>query len=325
MLKRTFISVLLAVLFWGLLTPYSYGQKYPSKPVEIIVPFTAGAPMDIVSRLVAETAPKYLGQPIVVINKPGAAGSIAAGDIISSKPDGYKFFHSSNLFFSMTTKTQKIPFDPKSISPLVNFSEYIEGVVVRSDSPWKTFNDLLDYARKNPGKLRWAHVGRGMFEHVVLLVILRKAGLETIDIPYKGAPEKVAALLGGHLDASTISYGTAREHLKSGAVRLLMVFSNRRYSILPDIPCADELGFPEAGGFKVLFGYYIHKDTPEEIKKTLMDVLKKTFDDPGFKREFEKLGDEPRFGGPEFMMESIKKTEDLSVPVLKELGLYVEK
>jgi len=300
------------------------GKDFPTKSVEIVVPFASGSPQDIMSRLVAETAPKYLGQPIVVVNKPGAGGSIAAADVISSKPDGYKLYCGINNFFALTTKTQKIPFDASHLIPLVNFIEYKSGMCVSGSSPWKNLNDLLDYGRKNPGKLRWGHSGRGIKEHIVGSLIFRKAGVEAIDIPYPGGvPQKTAALLGGHIDASAMTYGTVKDLVRAGKMRFLLVIRDQRYSDPSDVPSAAELGFPEVGRLLTCSGFFIHKDTPEEIKKTLFDVFKKIYDDPEFSKKFKELGDEPRFGGPEFLAETIRRSEELGVPMLKELGLYV--
>jgi tripartite-type tricarboxylate transporter receptor subunit TctC len=113
--------------------------------------------------------------------------------------------------------------------------------------------------------------------------------------------------------------------VKVGSLRYLVSYSDRRYSDLPNVPCTTELGFIEPGKLPTLFGFYAHKDTPEKIKETLVDVFKKTYEDPEFGKTIEKLGEEPKFGGPEFVKESIKKAEEVGVPVLKELGLYVGK
>jgi len=171
--------------------------------------------------------------------------------------------------------------------------------------------------------LKWAHSGRGIQEHVAGSFIFKRAGVEAIDVPYKGIPEKVTALLGGHVDASAMTYGTIKDHVRAGKIRFLAVISERRYSDLPDALSVVELGFPEVAELKVLSGFFIHKDTPEEIKKILIDVFRKTYDDPKFKKDFEGLGDIPRFGGPDFVREAIKKAEGISVPILKEVGLYV--
>jgi len=324
MFKKTCLFILW-VPFFLILTPYSYGQKYPTKPIEIINPYTPGGPLDLMSRLVAETAPKYLGQPLVVVNKPGAGGSVAAADVISSPPDGYKLFATTNFFFAMTTKTQKIPFDPGSLTPLANFLEMKDGTCVRADSPWKTFNDLLNYGKKNPGKLRWAHAGRGTAAHIAVLVMFRKAGVEAIDVPYKGVADKIAALLGGHVDASTMTYSTVKDHVRDQKMRFLIFNSDHRYGDPPDVPCAVELGFPEVPGLIAYGGLFIHKDASEEIKRTLMGALKKTYEDPDFRRRLSDLSEEMRYEGPEFIRQAIKKGEEVAVPILKELGLYVGK
>src|SRR3989304_10236819 len=118
-------------------------QTYPARPIEIICPYTPGSSMDILARLIADIGPKYFGQPIVVVNKPGAGGSVGAADVISSKPDGYKVLEPAQGFFATTTKTQKEPFDPDDLVPLANFMEFKYGFLVKEDSPLKTFDDLI--------------------------------------------------------------------------------------------------------------------------------------------------------------------------------------
>lgn len=322
---RLLLLILAMLLVQSISNQSAMGKEYPTKPIEIVCPYTPGSSMDIMARIVSDIAPKYLGQPVVVVNKAGAGGSIAAADVIGSKPDGYKLMVNTNTFFGTTVKTQKVPFDPNDLVPIANFMEYKLGMHVKADSPWKTFNDLLDYGRKNPGKLRWAHTGRGITFHMAGLLVFRKTGVEAIDIPGKGSPENLSALLGGHVDAACIAYGAIKDHVKSGKVRTLIFFSDHRYSDPSDVPCATELGFPEAGNMPTLIGLYAHKDTPEDIKKVLVNVFKKVCEDQKFKKGIEELGEEPRFGGPEFVKEAIKRQEEVGVPILKELGLYVGK
>ena len=307
MWKRASLLILSMLLAGSVSIQPVLGQEYPTKPVELLCPYIPGGGADIFARFIAEIASKYSAQPIIVVNKAGAGGSIAAAEVISSKPDGYKLVMLANLFFATTTKTQKIPFDPNNLIPIVNFYELKVGMLVKGDSPWKTLGDLLDYAKKNPGKLRWAHGGRGIGTHLNGLLVFRKAGVETIDVPYKGGPEIVAAVLGGHVDAISINHGGVIDHVKTGSLRYLVSYSDRRYSDLPSVPCAAELGFNEAAKLATLFGFYVHKDSPEKITKTLSDVFKKTCEDPELRKMITKLGEEPKFGGPEFVRESIKK------------------
>jgi len=323
-LRKTYIIILGVLVGVGIGMSNSQGENYPTRPIEILCPYSAGSSVDIMIRLVGDIAQKYLGQPMVVINKPGASGTIAAAEIISSKADGYKVVELTNLFFATTTKTQKVPFNISDLEPLVYFIELKHGFSIKGDSPWKTLNDLVEYARKNPGKLKWAHVGRGGPQHLYGSLLFKKAGVETIDVPYKGSPEQIAAVLGGHVDASISTYGPVKDLLKTGRLKYLAVFSNKRYGDPPDIPCVTELGFQEAGELPTLFGLCINKNTPEEIKRTLVETFRKTYETQEFKKGIEKLGEEPRFGGPELMKEAIKRSERVGVPILKELGLYIE-
>jgi tripartite-type tricarboxylate transporter receptor subunit TctC len=211
---------------------------------------------------------------VIVNNKPGGGGSIAAADVIKSPPDGYRILPLASNYFGATVKTQKIPFDPNDLVPIANFMEYKIGLAVKGDSPRKTFGDLLDYAKKNPGKLTWSHTSRGSPLFMSTVLIFRKAGVKTIDVPYLGSPEALAALLGGHLDAATLSYGGIKDHVKAGSVRYLVSYSDRRYSEPPNVPCAVELGFPEAAKLRSFVSLYAHRNTPEEIKKTLFNAFK---------------------------------------------------
>jgi tripartite-type tricarboxylate transporter receptor subunit TctC len=324
--RNRFVSILGILLVGSLFVQPATGKEYPTRPIEILCPYAPGSSMDMVARLVADIGPKYLGQPIVVVNKLGAGGSVAAAEVISSKPDGYKLTMLANIFFATTVKTQKIPFDPNDLIPIANLHEYKLGLIVKGDAPWKTLGDMLDYAKKNPGKLRVAHGARGHSLHINALLIFKKAGLEVTEIVYKGAsPEQISALLGGHVDTSTMAYGAVKDHVTAGSIRYLVVFRDRRFSDLPAVPSAAELGFPEAAKLLTVSGVYAHKDTPESVRKILFDALKKVYEDPEFKKSIERMGDEPRFGGPEFIKEAIRQAEEVGVPIIKELGLYVGK
>lgn len=252
------------------------GADYPVKPIEIFTPYAAGSSMDIMARLIAEIAPTYMNQPLVVISKPGAGGALAAAEVVSAKPDGYKLVVQGQMFFSTTTKTQKIPYDPNDLVPLANFMAFRLALMVRADSPWKSLNDLVDYAKKNPGQLKWAHSGRGIPPQMIGLTIFKKAGVQTVDVPYKGANETLSALLGGHVDAISNPFGIAKDQLRAGKVRVLAFYSEQRYPDLPNIPCISELGYPEAAKLMTFVGIYGHKNTPEPVKKYLMTVFKKS-------------------------------------------------
>lgn len=323
--KYVVLSFLLLALGALLFGRTAVAAGYPENPIEIYVPYAAGSSMDIMARLIADIARTYMNQPLVVIAKPGAGGALAAAEVVRAKPDGYKLAVEGQMFFSTTTKTQKIPFNPADLVPLANFMAYRLAMMVRSDSPWKTLNDLTEYARKNPGQLRWAHSGRGIPPQMGGLSIFKKAGVKTVDVPYKGSNETLAALLGGHVDAISNPYGIAQDHVREGKVRALVFYSDQRYADQPNIPCAAELGYSDTAKLLTYVGIYCHKDTPQPVKQYLMTVFKKIYDDQRFKKLRDLAGEDPWWGGPDFIMKKIKDSEEIGVPILKELGLYVGK
>jgi tripartite-type tricarboxylate transporter receptor subunit TctC len=324
--KKSCVAVLCVLLVGTVLVGPSHGKGYPTKPVELICPFTAGGTHDLMARLIAELSAKYLGQPMVVVNKPGAGTSLAAAEVINSKADaGYKIGILSNFFFATTVRTQKIPFDPYTLVPVANMWEVKQGLSVRGDSPWKSVDDLMAYGKKNPGQLKWGHNGRGITLHMMPLVMFKKEGVETVDVPYKGGSENLVALLGGHLDASSNTYGIIRDHVKAGSVRLLAFYSDRRFTEPANVPSTTELGYPIVEKLATFIGLYVHKDTPQEIRTTLYTVLKKISEEPAYISGVEKIGEVPRFEGPEFIKEAIKKGEEVGIPIIKEMGLYVGK
>lgn len=285
MKRMVVIVVLVAVLGIGNVVSSS-AKEAQTRQIEIIVPYTAGTTMDLLARLIGNVAPKYLGQAIVAVNKPGAGGSLAAAEVLNARPDGSKLMMTTNFFFAMTTKTQKIPFNPYDLVPIASFLEYRNGMLVKGDSPFKTLNDLLDYARKNPGKLKWAHSGRGTSQNMYGLLLFRKAKVETTDVPYKGSPEMISALLGGHIDAAFITYAPVGDHVRNGTLRYLITVGEKRYANLPNVPCAPELGYPELAKLPTYVGVYIHKDTPQPIKKSLIEAMQKAYQDRNSRKDW---------------------------------------
>ncbi|MCG6533483.1 MAG: tripartite tricarboxylate transporter substrate binding protein [Syntrophales bacterium LBB04] len=325
MRNRVALPAALLFLIGAVSATFGSAADYPVKPIELLCPYTAGASIDIMARLIADIAPTYMGQPIAVVNKPGAGGSLAAAEVISAKPDGYKLVALGQGFFALTTKTQKIPFDPDELVPIANFMAWRLALMVRTDAPWKSLKDLLDYGKKNVGQLNWAHSGRGTPPHIIALDIFKKAGVQATDVPYKGSPEALSALLGGHIQAASLPYGTVKDQVRAGKVRPLAFYSEKRYSDLPNVPCIVELGFPVAAILMTYVALYAHKNTPEAIKTYLTGVSKKIYDDPRFKKLPEIGGEDPQFGGPEFVRQTIRNAEEVGIPILKEIGLYVGK
>lgn len=322
MRKRATSAILVLSIIAAVAIPFVSAAAYPEKPIQVIVPFTAGGTNDMLTRLIAEVSKKYLGQPMVIINKPGAGASLGVAEALRANPDGYTLVSVPSNYFSTTVYTQKIPFDPADLVPVVNFMAYRNGLVVKGDAPYKTLDDLLDYGKKNPGKLKWAHMNRGSALFMQTYFVFKKAGVEAVDVPYPGLVDCLNAALGGHVDAAPVSFGGSKEHIKAGNLRYLMVYSDKRFPEYPDVPTAKELGYIEAAKFKTLLGLYINKNVPEESRRILFDAFKKTYEDPEFKKAFEAFGEEPYFAGPEVVKEQIEEESKLTLPLLKQWGLY---
>jgi tripartite-type tricarboxylate transporter receptor subunit TctC len=280
--------------------------------------------MDIFARLVAEIAPRHIDQRFIIVNKPGAGGAIAATDVANAKPDGYKLVTMSTSYYTSVFKTQKLMFNPDHVTPLWTFMMFRTAMFIRNDAPWKSLGDLLADAKKNPGKLTWGHPGRGLSAQIAASLILKKAGVNMTEIPHKGSAELLAALLGGHVDVITTSFGTVSPHVASGKVRCVAVYSHRRFSNQPDIPTANEQGFPDVDKVSAYVGLYGHRDIPERPRRILAEAFKKTCEDPALRAGVEKMGEEPLCETPEFSLDTIRKGNEIVSPLLKELGIYVE-
>lgn len=325
MWKKAVILFVALLSIESLLIQAAQGKDYPVRTIEIVTFQAAGSGFDIISRLIAEHFSKYLGQSVIVVNKPGGAGTYAAADVVNSKPDGHKLLVCGVNYFAFTVKTQKVPFDPRNLIPIATFSEFSEILYVKGDSPWKSLDDLLKYGKENQGKLRWAHPGRGLAPvHVSPYLLFRKTGIQTIDLPYKGSAEMLAACLGGHVDMASGPYTPVKENIRAKQIRGLVVWADQRSSDPADVPCQVELGFPKVWSLNSSLALFAHKETPENIKNILINTSEKVSREQEFRDALERVGARPKFGGPEYVNQKIKNGEEVGVPILKELGLYVE-
>jgi len=256
----------------------SFAQAYPSKPVTLIVPWPAGGSTDRHLRGLAEIASKYLGQNIVVENKPGGGGTIAPSQMaLSAKPDGYTI---SQFPMGML----RIPHMQKSAwNPLTDFSYiigvtgYTFGLTVRADSPYKSFNEYIEAARKEPGKIDYASTGIGTTPHLNIEEVAMNAKVTLNHVPFKGNADSTQALLGGHVMAQSDATGWDK-YVDGGQMRLLVTFGDTRTKRWPSVPTAKELGYGVVSTSP--YGLAGPKGMDPAVVKTLHDAFKKAIDDP---------------------------------------------
>ena len=282
-------AVAVAGLAAGLVfTLAAQAQQFPSKPVTLIVPWPAGGSTDIYFRKLGEITAKHLGQPIVIENRPGGSGMNGPATMAkTAKPDGYTISQLAISAFRMP-HMQKVDWDPiKDFTYIIGLAGYTFGVVVRADSPFKTFQDLLDYARKNPGKLSYATPGTGTSLHLAMEEVAAKAGVQFLHVPFKGYADGATALMGGHVMVQVDSTGWARQ-VDQGAQRLLATLGDKRTRW--GAPTVKELGVDTVSNSP--FGLVGPKGMPRDVVKVLHDAFKKSLDDPEYQKTLAQL-DQP--------------------------------
>jgi tripartite-type tricarboxylate transporter receptor subunit TctC len=260
-------------------------DAYPTRPITLIVPWPAGGSTDTHLRKLSELASRHLGQPIVVENKPGAGGMLGpAGMARSAAPDGYTLSQLTVAAFRQPYM-QKVDWDPlRDFTYIIGVSGYTFGMVVKSDSPFKTFNDLMAYAKANPGKMSYASTGTGTSPHLLVEELAAKAGVQLLHVPFKGNADSTQALLGGHVMAQSDATGWGK-FVDQGAFRLLVTFGEQRTRW--GAPTAKELGYDVVSYSP--YGIVGPKGMDPKIVKTLHDAFKKAMDDPEHQRILQTL------------------------------------
>ena len=263
----------------------AFGQAFPSRPITLICPWPPGGSTDVHLRKFGEIASKYLGQPVVVDNKPGGGGMIGPSNMAKlSKPDGYTLSQLPITAYRLPHQ-RAVDWDAlNDFSYIIGISGYTFGVVVKSDSPLRTFRDLIDYARANPGKLSYGSTGAGTSPHLLMEEVGMKLGVNFLHVPFKGNADSTQALMGGHIMAQSDATGWGR-HVDAGTFRLLVTFGEKRTKW--DAPTAKELGIDIVAYSP--YGIVAPKGMEPQLVKQLHDAFKKTLDDPEHMRMLQQL------------------------------------
>ena len=220
-------------------------QDYPSRTIAFVVPFTPGTTADSLARLLQPHLSQRWGVPVVVENKPGAAGLIGIDAVAKAAPDGYTFLFTSTAFGTIAAMSAKLPYDPdKSFAPVMLLGTSPLSLVVPNSFPAQTVEELISQAKKRPGELNYASAGTGSVFHLSMELLQHEAGTKMVHVPYKGTQGVINDLIAGHVQATLMVFQTAAPLVQSGRVRMLAVMSSQRAASLPDVPAIVEAGFP---------------------------------------------------------------------------------
>ena len=289
-MKRVLLAVAMAAF-----ATVAQAQQFPNRPVTLIIPWPAGGGTDIGMRALAAATEKHLGQSIVIENKPGASGTIGPASMAANaKSDGYTIAQLPITVFRMPF-IQKTSFDPaKDFTYIIHVTGYTFGVVVKADAPWKTFQELLDYAKANPGKLNYGTPGAGTSLHITMEQIAKQKGIKWTQVPFKGQAESMTALLGGHIDLTADSTGWAGA-VNGGQARLLVTWGAKRTKNWPDAPILKEVGIDMVSNSP--FGIGGPKGMDPAVVKVLHDAFKKGMEEQSYKDTMAKLDQEDFYLG----------------------------
>jgi tripartite-type tricarboxylate transporter receptor subunit TctC len=270
---------------WGL----AEAQDFPTRPIEVIVGFAPGGGTDLTGRAVANHAKKYFGQTFIVENKAGASGTIASQYVASAKPDGYTLLVGGGSETTTVGHFRKLPYHPlNDFEPVICIVGQQIGLSVRGDSPWKTIQEFIADAKRNPEKYSYGSSGVGSLYHAAVIVLEKRTGIKLRHVPFKGGAETLAALIGGHIDVAISAPDEAYALIESGRVRSLVTFSGKRSQLIPNVPILKEVGYDFY--MENMKGLMAPKGTPKNVIQKLHDGLKKMMtEDAAFKDSLDKV------------------------------------
>jgi tripartite-type tricarboxylate transporter receptor subunit TctC len=269
----------------------AFAQAFPGKPIRIVIPFVAGGPSDTVGRAIGSKFQEFLGQPAVVENRPGANGAIAAEFVAKSDPDGYTILVGSIGVFSINAALYKdLRYDPvRDFAPITLAVTNPNVLITKLDFAPKSVKDLVEFAKKNPGKISYGSSGTGSSDHLTSELFKQMTGTFGVHIPYRGGAAVITDLLGGQIEASFQNLGNVVTNVKAGKIRALAVTGRARAPQLPDVPTVAESGYPElivtswqAAGAPA--------KTPREIVARLNDASVKALRSPDIRERLTQIG-----------------------------------
>lgn len=280
--------------------PAAAAEPYPNKPIRLIVPYAAGGGTDVMARAFAQRLASALSVQIVVENRTGAGGNIAASAVAKAAPDGYTlFFGATGPLAVNPALYDKLPFDPvKDFAPIGLVGSMALFLTVPASMPVKSVKDLVALAKAKPGQLNYASAGIGGTTHLAMEVLKTETGANLTHVPYKGTAAGVADMLGGNIQVIFDAWTSTSPHVESGKLKYLAVSTAARSALAPQVPTMAESGFP---GFNVFvwYGILAPAGTPSEVVDKLGRETLKVMVQPELKEAFARLGMEPMSGGPE--------------------------
>ena len=315
------VSRLLVLIF--LVLGYSsvlFAQDFPSRPVTMVITLTPGDATDVAARAIGDELSKVLKVPVIPLNKPGAATVTGTEFVVNSKKDGYTIlFATAALISSSVLQPDTVSYDLfTSLTPLGLVTQNPFPMVVRSDAPYKNFREMVEYAKKNQGKIRCSTMGLGSVGHFDVEIVNSATGAGIEMVPFKGATPAITALIGGHVEATAVSIGSSISHMRSGAVKAML--TSVRVSEFADVPTLRELGYPQ-DLLGVWFAFFAPSGIPSDVKAALVSAVGKVAKDPSVGSKLANLGMVQDFESPDKLLERMRVEYKIVKEIAKKSGM----
>jgi putative tricarboxylic transport membrane protein len=314
-------TLLVAVLAMGYSLSPGFAEaadatKFPVKPITILNSSPAGSPADVMARQIAQNAKKFLSQPMVVVNKTGGSGGVMFAALLADPADGYTISTITSALVTALHGDLKKDFSIDNFEFLVHVQKEPFCIAVKSESPFKTLKEMIEYAKKNP-RLKIGGQATYSALHLLALALADESGMPISYVPYGGGSEILTNLLGGHVPVVVTSPTTMNQYVESGKVRILCVSGETRLPQWKNVPTLKELGYPIV--ITQYRGFAAKKGLPPDVRAILVDVIKKAMNEPGFKDYMVKNSQQPEFMGPEEFTAAVRADHDYMGKLLKKV------
>lgn len=319
--RRILVFALMAVTACLAFDPgLTWGKTFPAKEVSIYVGAPPGGTLDISGRVLAKVLSKMWGQQVLIVNKPGGTQTVSFSYVMNAKPDGYSLAYILQPYLIMKKLEEpSLPYTPENFTWLSAIARSTLVLTVRGDSPWKTYEDFMDHAAKKGGKIVFGNDGAGGLQHLFLNQFAEKTGIKNFtQVPFQGGGPAVQALLGGHVQAIAPSTGPTASYIKSGDLRYLVFFGQKRDRSYPDVPTIKEKGMEHFGGSQAMFAG--PKGLPPEVADKIAKSIKEAIETQEVKDIFTKIGWEQEYRSSEECVKNWKAEEKTYGQEMKKYG-----
>ena len=299
-------------------------QTWPDKPIKFVVAAGPGSSLDTLARVIADKLKDRLGQSVIVENKPAAGGTVATAEVAKAAPDGYTMLLGFNGPLAFGPLLQKLPYDvQKDLGPVIITTSQPNVLVVNAELPVKTLQELVAYAKANPGKLAYASVGNGSSSHLNMELLKSVAGFDALHVPFNGSPPAVTATIQNETQMMFAVMQPLQPQIQAGKLRAIAVTTAKRFPLLPDLPAIAESGYP---GFEALAwnGVMVPTGTPKSVIAKLNAEINAILKQPDVVAKMNAQGFDLIGGTPDDLGSLIRRETDTWAPVIKKLGVKVD-